>query len=184
MLWHYPQEHGMGPSQGCFSDAASLLWELLCQRHSEGFCTRKKHFMCAISRGNATGRSPCREAISLPFRTWWWSWRRIRTCMTIHSRANPAIAIACVYAGFAPGGLLIRDQFPPEGYNCSTRPWFTSARNSQPGISMGNLDKIMELSDTGMFRHACRGSDKPGVPSSGSRFRVDGHDSRAGRGGL
>ena len=51
------------------------------------------------------------------------------------TRANPNIKYS--FAGYEDGSLLIEGYEPPEGFDARLRPWYTSAVERYPDISVG-----------------------------------------------
>jgi len=60
------------------------------------------------------------------------------TALRIYKQASATNEdIGYIYSGHPDGSLLIYDYIPPDGYNATERPWYTSALEEKPGQSFG-----------------------------------------------
>ncbi|MFN2343329.1 MAG: cache domain-containing protein, partial [Desulfonatronovibrio sp.] len=60
------------------------------------------------------------------------------TALQIYARASATNEdIGFIYSGYPDGSLLINDYIPPEGYNATERPWYTSALKTKTEQSIG-----------------------------------------------
>jgi PAS domain S-box-containing protein len=60
------------------------------------------------------------------------------TALQVYSRASSTNEdIGFIYSGYPDGSLLINGYTPPEDYNATERPWYSSALKSKPEQSIG-----------------------------------------------